>query len=295
MRRSHRTVKGKSVPFDWSTINRYYGLANFDDDEYQQLVTNDNTNWEEIKEFLCKDDVSCSRYTNGGLKSFPGQAMTKVAKIWHYFICAKLLPTTNHSTVMKSRAALIYAILKDMKIDVGLIIQHSIIHGFEKGIQGFPHPYLITNLCANARVKWNAKEEVRKLKGVIDDSVVVKIQGGDALVGASSSSQVKPGTTQARLELMEQYMQSQFTYLNQYQHSVVQYMQSSNLMWTHMFTDCAQALQVDTSTWPVVPLFQLPPPPQPVPPPPLVDFEENIQAQQEEEAALAADDPMGDL
>ena len=147
--------------------------------------------------------------------------MTKVAKILHYFICAKLLPTTNHSAIMKSRAALIYAILKDMKIDVGLIIQHSIIHGFEKGIQGFPHPHLITDLCANVGVKWNVKEEVRKPKEVIDDSIVVKIQGGDALVGASNSSQVKPGTTQARLEHMEQYIQSQFTYLNQYQHSMV--------------------------------------------------------------------------
>ena len=48
------------------------------------------------------------------------------------------------------------------------------------------------------------------------DSVVVKIQGGDAPIEASSSSQVKPETTQARFEHMEQYMQSQFTYLNQY-------------------------------------------------------------------------------
>ena len=178
-------------------------MANFDNDEYQQLVTNDNTNWEEIKEFLCKDDVPWSRYTNRGLKSFPGQAMTKVAKIWHYFICAKLLPTTNHSAVMKSRAALIYAILKDMTIDVELIIQHSIIHGFEKGIQGFPHPHLIIDLCANAGVKWNVKEEVRKSKGVIDDLVVVKIQGGDASVDTNSSSQVRLGTNQARLEHME--------------------------------------------------------------------------------------------
>ena len=73
---------------------------------------------------------------------------------------------------------------------------------------------MITNLCANAGVKWNAKEEVRKPKGVIDDSVVVKIHGGDAPVGANSSSQVKPRATQARLDHMEQYMQSQFTYLN---------------------------------------------------------------------------------
>ena len=106
---------------------------------------------------------------------------------------------------MKSRAALVYAILQDMKIDVGLIIQHSIFHGFEKGIQGFPHPHLITNLRANVGVKWNAKEEVRKLKGVINDSVVVKIQGEDSEmaprhIGAGSNSQARPGTIQTRLE-----------------------------------------------------------------------------------------------
>ena len=79
---------------------------------------------------------------------------------------------------------------------------------------------------------------------------------------------------------------------------MVQYMQSSNLLWTHMFTDCAQALQVDTSTWPAIPLFQPPPPPQlvpPPPPPPLADSEAYIQAQQEEEVALVVDDLMGDL
>ena len=127
---------------------------------------------------------------------------------------------------------------------------------------------MITDLCANVGVKWNAKEEVRKPKGVIDDSVVVKIHGEDALVGANSSSQARLGTIQARLEHMDQYMQSQFTYLNQYQHSLIQYVQSSNLMWTQMFIDCVRVLHVDTSTWPTIPLFQPPPPPQPIPPPP---------------------------
>ena len=53
---------------------------------------------------------------------------------------------------------------------------------------------MITDLCGNVGVKWNAKEEVRKPKGVIDDSVVVKIHGEDA-VGIGSSSQACPGTT----------------------------------------------------------------------------------------------------
>ena len=106
--------------------------------------------------------------------------MKKIAKIWHYFMCAKLQPTTNVSAVMKSRVALVYAIIEGMKIDVGLVIQHSIIHGFEQGIQGFSHPHLITELCHNAGVKWNKKKEVRAPKGVIDDSVVVKIQNDNA-------------------------------------------------------------------------------------------------------------------
>ena len=74
-------------------------------------------------------------------------------------------------------------------------------------------------------------------------------------------------------------------------------MQSSNQAWSHMFHDCAQALNVDTREWLAMPMFQPPPPPHlvPPPPPPPVEVNANIQAQQEEEAALAADDPIGDL
>ena len=61
-----------------------------------------------------------------------------------------------------------------------------------------------------------------------------------------------------------------------------------------MFHDCAQALHVDTSGWPTMPLFHPPAPPQPVPPPP-PPVDPNLQAQQEEEEALAADNPLGDL
>ena len=49
---------------------------------------------------------------------------------------------------MKSRAALVYAILERMKIDVGLVIQHSIIHGFEQGIQGFRIRILLQSCVA---------------------------------------------------------------------------------------------------------------------------------------------------
>ena len=115
-------VRGKWVAFDRTTFNGYYGLIDIEDDQYQALLESDKTNWDDIKNALCKEPVAWKRYTNGGLKSFPGQAMKKIAKIWHYFVCAKLQPTTNVSAVMKSRAALVNTILEGMKIDVGLVI-----------------------------------------------------------------------------------------------------------------------------------------------------------------------------
>ena len=90
---------------------------------------------------------------------------------------------------------------------MGLVIQHSIIHGFEQGIQGFPHPHLITKLCRNVRVKWNQKEEVCALKGLIDDVVVVKIQGEvfEIVPRPTGPSQPRLGTTHDRINHMEQY------------------------------------------------------------------------------------------
>ena len=111
---------------------------------------------------------------------------------------------------MKSKATLVYAIIEGRKIDVGLVIQNSIIHGFEQGIQGFSHPHFITDLCRNAGVKWNKKEKVRAPKGVIDDAVVVKIQSDTAEVEPRPAglSQPQLGTVHDRINHMEQYMQS---------------------------------------------------------------------------------------
>ena len=87
--------------------------------------------------------------------------------------------------------------------------------------------------------------------------MVVKVQSDTIEVKSRPArpSQPRPGTVHDRINHMEQYMQSQFTYLNQYQHSMVQYMQNSNQAWSHMFHDYAQALHVDTSGWPAMPLF----------------------------------------
>ena len=95
-------------------------------------------------------------------------------------------------------------------------------------------------------MKWNKKEEVKGPKAVIDNNLVFKIRDDDsevprvANIGASSS-QPRTGTTQDRFQHLKTYLQSQFTYINQYQHHLAQYMQVSNQAWQHIFNDCAQA------------------------------------------------------
>ena len=140
-------VRGKWVSFDPTTINHFYGLEDLNDEEYHPLIETDGTNWDAIKDALCKDQVPWKRYANEGLKSFLGQTMNKISKIWHYFVCAKLSSITNFNVIMKNMAAFVYAIQENKKIDVEFIIQNSIIHGFQIGIQGFAHPHLIIELC----------------------------------------------------------------------------------------------------------------------------------------------------
>ena len=51
-------VRGKWVAFDRTTINGYYGLADIEDDQYQVLLESDETNWDDIKNALCKEPVA---------------------------------------------------------------------------------------------------------------------------------------------------------------------------------------------------------------------------------------------
>ena len=109
---------------------------------------------------MCKKPATWKRYKNGGMKSFPAKALTLSSKVWHYFVAAKLIPTTNFSTVMKERTGLVYAIESNRTIDVGLIIHHSILHGVTKDNARLYHPSLITTLCKVAGVVWSKSEEI---------------------------------------------------------------------------------------------------------------------------------------
>ena len=79
------------------------------------------------------------------------------------FLRLFLVPTRHLCTVREQEAIMLYAILKGYKINVGTIIENSIMRYHEGNKRGLiPHPATITVLCLKAGVKgvWEEEEEV---------------------------------------------------------------------------------------------------------------------------------------
>ena len=75
-------------------------------------------------------------------------SLIEEAKVWFYFVNSILLPSKHISTVRKDEAILLYALLKGYKINVGKIIENSIMSYYRSKYRGqIPHPAIITRLC----------------------------------------------------------------------------------------------------------------------------------------------------
>ena len=61
--------------------------------------------------------------------------------MWFYFLASVLIPTKHVCTVREQEAVLLYAILKGYKVNVGAIIEKSIMKYHEGNRKGLiPHP-----------------------------------------------------------------------------------------------------------------------------------------------------------
>ena len=71
------------------------------------------------------------------------------------------MPSKHLYTVRREEAILLYALLKGYKINVGKIIEKSILGYYESNCRGLiPHPAIITKLCIKGGVveEWGAEE-----------------------------------------------------------------------------------------------------------------------------------------
>ena len=154
-------VRGVWVPYGVKVINQVYGMARHKHgSKFKKLL--ENPDLKKIAEKLTNGKAQL-RQEKGGPKTLNKGSLTEEAKVWFYFLASVLVPTRHLSTVREQEAVMLYAILKGYKINIGTIIENSIMRYHEGNKRGvIPHPATVTVLCLKAGVKgnWEAEEEV---------------------------------------------------------------------------------------------------------------------------------------
>ena len=139
-------VRGQWVEFSLEEINRLFNL----------MVKKDASKFKkQLKEPKHQKRVDLLTVGKGkwkGTRKTPFKSiargdLTEEAKVWFYFINSVLMPSKHLSTVRREEAILLYALLKGYKINVGKIIEKSILGYSESKYRGMiPHPATITRL-----------------------------------------------------------------------------------------------------------------------------------------------------
>ena len=153
-------VRGKWIDFSKETINELFNLKMQKDGskfkrllrepEYQKIVdllTAGKEKWKETKKTL--------------YESIAIGDLIEEAKVWFYFITSVLLPSKHLNIVRRNEAILLYALLKGYKINVGKIIENSIMsYSVRKCRVLIPHPATITSVCLLGGVdeEWGNEE-----------------------------------------------------------------------------------------------------------------------------------------
>ena len=154
-------VRGVWVPYGAKAINQVYGMAGHKHgSKFKKLL--ENPDLKKIAEKLT-DGKAQLRQEKGGPKTLNRGSLTEEAKVWFYFLASVLVPTRHLSTVREQEEVMLYTILKGYKINIGTIIENSIMRYHEGNKRGvIPHPATVMVLCLKAGVKgnWEAEEEV---------------------------------------------------------------------------------------------------------------------------------------
>ncbi|KAK1387686.1 hypothetical protein POM88_015864 [Heracleum sosnowskyi] len=117
----------------------------------------------------------CKAGTNQQSK-FPASALTRYARAWFLFMCARIMPTTHISSVTVDRAIILWGILTGQYIDLGYLVHKNILK-FLGGstTAGIPHAALIAELCVHVGVIWSADETLHRAKSDIDHHAMQRL------------------------------------------------------------------------------------------------------------------------
>ena len=139
-------VRGHWVDFNREEINRLFSLrVQKDGSKFKKQLK--EPEHQKIVDLLTAGKGEWRGTKKTPFKSIAIRDLTEEAKVWFYFISYVLMPSKHLSTVRREEAILLYALLKGYKINVGKIIEKSILGYSESKCRGMiPHPATITRL-----------------------------------------------------------------------------------------------------------------------------------------------------
>ena len=169
-------VRGVNVSYSAAAINAFYELPDIEDDAYSR--SEDNLDPDAILRVVGSRGATWRFNENPHQLTMESKYMDYEMKTWHRFVGAKLLPTKHFATIDIHCANLIRAIeSQDCEtINVGRVIQNSIMRSVQNTQLGFYHGHLITELCRCAGVRIRSNEEVLQPMHVIDRNTIARFQ-----------------------------------------------------------------------------------------------------------------------
>ena len=122
-------VRGVWVPYGAKAINEAYRMAGHKHgSKFKKLL--ENPNFKKIATKLTDGKAQLGQ-GEGGPKTLNRGCLTEEARVWFYFLASVLVPTKHLSTVREQEVIMLYAILKGYKLNVGTIIENSIMRYYE--------------------------------------------------------------------------------------------------------------------------------------------------------------------
>ncbi|KAG9444990.1 hypothetical protein H6P81_016330 [Aristolochia fimbriata] len=134
-------VRQRQVRFDRQMINDFYGVL---DKAVDMLHLRQE--W--------------ATGTDGRPRHILKRDLRPEARVWMYFICARLLPATHYTEVTVDRAYLLYAIMTGHLVNVGLQIQVAMQHTCETVSCDLYFPSLVTALCEAMGIPVRSSEHI---------------------------------------------------------------------------------------------------------------------------------------
>ena len=152
-------VRGHWIDFSKEKINMFNLMVQKDGSKFKKLLK--EPDYQNIVDLLTAEKGKL-KVTKKTLYKFVARGdLTREDKVWFYFISSVLFPSKHLSTVRRDETILLYPLLKGYKINVGKIIENSILIYFVSNCRGLiPYVATITNLCLlrGFEAEWGQKE-----------------------------------------------------------------------------------------------------------------------------------------